>query len=442
MTPYRKFPECVSCALHEAPGPVWGTGDPATAKIIYIAQNPGQTEIEARPMAPLIGPSGNVLNLQLGKVGLRRDELYITNVVKCKTPNNRAPSPSEEKHCRQFLDRELSRCKADTVVLAGAESFQSLIGHYTTLGQGYKPTNSIFERMGCVEQKDGRKWIGTIHPAFVMRMPDWTDIATDHLRKAALVAGEAIPLPSIIEHPSPAQIFSLIDHIILSSREFSDDVETVGLENVDEDDYAGGDFKMTMCGVGGRPYEALVLDPEQIHLLAPIFSDSAILRYEHNGPYDHYHISKVLGADNMHAKCFDTMLGTHYLRSYAPKKLKPFVLSQYTYLPYYNRDLGKLNTRRYNGMDIITTLLAGKQQQREMTKWGLTEVFFEFGMPLLPILEEMRVTGVNTDVRKALLFKKIISMKIAKAETLISKVAGPMFNPYSPKQAKEVLYVR
>jgi len=445
MTTYKKFPECVGCPLYEAPGPVWGVGDPTHAKVMYIAQCPSQTEIEARPMQPLIGASGNVLNYQLGQVGLPRDELYITNVVKCKTPGNRMPTAAEEKHCSQFLQRELDRCKADTVVMAGAESFQALVGHKSTLSQwvpGYKPSNSIFERMGCVEQLNGRKWIGTIHPAFVMRMPDQSALATDHLRKAAIIAGENIPLPKIIEHPTPTQIFQTVDHIMLHSREFADDVETVGLENVDEDDYAGGDFMMTMCGVSGKAYEATVLSPDETHLLAPIFSDPEILRYEHNGSYDDYHIGKVIGQEQMHNKKFDTMLGTHYLRSYAPKKLKPFTVSQYTYLPYYNRDLGKLNMRFYNGMDCIATFLAAKAQRREMQKWGIEELFYEFGMPLLPVLEEMRRIGVNVDVKKALLFKKITQLKITKAEELIGKSVGTSFNPYSHVQIKEMLYGR
>ncbi len=211
MANFKKFPECVGCPLFEAAGPVWGTGDPAFAKVVYIAQNPGKVEVEARPMQPLIGPSGNILNMQLGKVGLNRSDMYITNAVKCKTPDNRLPTAAEEKHCRQFLDRELERCKADTVVMAGAEPFQALINHYSTLTPQYKPSNSIFERMGCVEQRDGRKWIGTIHPAFVLRMPDWTEAANDHLRKAAVIAGENIPLPKIIEHPNDTQILVAVN---------------------------------------------------------------------------------------------------------------------------------------------------------------------------------------------------------------------------------------
>lgn len=437
---------CKECTLYNAPGPVYGVG-PSDADFIYIAQNPGPHEVglcHCHPgqMEPLIGPSGNTFNRQLFEGGIRRGRIFITNQVKCLTPNNREPTPHEIKCCKPLLQSELARVRSDTVVLSGAVAFKENIGSYSSLSGAYHPSSSIFERMGCVEQRDGRKWIGTIHPAFVMRMPDWREAAVDHLRKAELVSGLDLARPRIVEHPTDAQVLELVDYIMLEGREFAHDVETVGLENIDEDDYAGADFQLTMCGVGGRPREALVLAPDQVHLLAPIFADPLIRRYEHNGPYDTYHEEKILGTENIRARPWDTMLGTHYLRSHCPKKLKPYVLSQYTTLPYYGRDLAKVNERLYNGMDVITTFLAGKEQRRQMEKWQLTEIFEEFGMPLLPILEEIRRKGVRVDLKKALLFKRITQQKIAKAEELIAKSVGPLFNPYSPKQVKEMLYER
>jgi uracil-DNA glycosylase len=442
MPVYSKPSECAGCPLFEAPGPVFGIGDSRRAKLLYIAQNPGKSEVEARPMQPLVGPAGNVFNMQLGKTGIPRDSLFITNQVKCLTPNNREPSPKEIAHCKVHLDKELAACKADTVILAGAIPFKANIGHYSSISKAYKPSDSIFERMGCVEQRDGRKWIGTIHPAFVMRMPAWAEPALDHLRKAWLLADTTLPPLDITQHPTDEQILKAVDHICLQSREFADDVETRGLETVDEDDYAGADFEITMCGFGGKATEALVCTPDQVPLLEPIFRDHSIWCYEHNGEYDRYHIEKIIGSHNILGRRWDTMLGTHYLRSYAPKKLKPFCVAQYTWLPYYNRDLGKHNERLYNGLDVIATFQAAKSQQREMKQWQLEEVFLEFGMPLLPILEEIRRKGVNVDLKKALLFKKLTQQKIEKAEVMIAKVAGAMFNPYSPKQVKELLYER
>lgn len=293
-------------------------------------------------------------------------------------------------------------------------------------------------RMGCVEQKDGRKWIGTIHPAFIMRMPDWKDAALDHLRKADKIAGTAIPLPEINTHPTQAQILAAVDYVCLEGREFSDDVETHQENDIEEDDYVGGDYKVDMCGISYAPYKALVVDPEEIHLLAPCFADPTIWRYEHNGPYDEYHIAKFI--QNRRAKLFDTMLATHYLRSHQPKKLKPFVVSQYTNLPYYGRDLEKVSRRLYNGMDVVATLLAAKEMRKQLQDWKLEELFFEFGMPLLPILEELRVKGCNVDLKKALFFQRMTQAKIDKAYLLISKICGSMFNPRSDKQVMELIY--
>lgn len=435
---------CATCTLLDQPGPCWGVGDPAQAKLIYIAQNPGAHEVNARPMEPLIGPSGRVFNHQLSEASLRRSELYITNQVKCLTPGNREPSPVELRCCQKHLDVELTRCKADTVVLAGDVAFRANLERYSSVHGRYKPANKrgepvgVMSRMGCVEQKDGRKWLGTIHPAFVMRMPDWRAAAVDHLRKADSIAGVAIPLPSVDTQPSDSTVLRMVDYVVLNGREFADDVETHQMGDIEEDDYVGGDYAMDMCGVAWKPYEAMVMDPAQVHLLVPIFADETLWRYEHNGEYDDYHIGKVL--QNRHAKKFDTMLATHYLRSYAPKKLKPFCVAAYTNLPYYNRDLEKVDRRLYNGMDCIATFHAAKEQRRQLKAWGLEELFFEFGMPLLPLLEEMRVKGVNVNLRRALTMRRVIEAKIAKSLALIEKICGTLFNPNSDKQVMELLY--
>lgn len=444
---------CQSCTLYTAPGPCWGSGDPTHAKIIYIAQNPGQDEVRAEPMQPLIGPSGRIFNRQLFEAGIRRDELFITNQVKCLTPANRAPTDNEIRHCKPLLQRELDRCRADTVVLAGDIALKANLDRYSSISPKYRPVGGIFSRMGCVERRDGRKWISTIHPAFVMRMPEFKAAAVDHLKKAWVISGLPLQEIRIVEYPTNSEVLALVDHIMLSSREFADDVETAQSFELEEDDYIGGDYHVTMCGVGGRPYEALVLTPDQIPLLAPIYSDPGIEWYEHNGNYDQFHIGKALEKDfnnpfTPKPNHFDTMQATHFLRSFAPKKLKPFVLSQYTCLPYYQgagskKDhLGSLNMRLYNGMDIITTFLAAKEQKRQLANWNLTEVFREFGMPVLPILEEMRINGVNVNLRRALVFKRVLEQRIAKAQENIGKIAGPMFNPNSSQQVRDLLYNR
>lgn len=429
-----KPPECERCTLYSAPGPVWGQGD-RQARLVYIAQNPGREEVQEGH--PLVGPSGRVFNRQLAEAGIRRSELYITNQVKCLTPNNRIPTSHEANCCRHFLEKELKLCASDTVVLAGGFPFQENISDYSSLHDHYYPSPNIMNRQGCVEQKDGRKWIGTIHPAFVMRMPEWREAAVEQLKKAWRLVGVALPKPEVEIWPTDRQVTNYVLSIKNSSGEFSDDLETVQMGEVEEDDYVGGDWTVTMCGISGRPYHAMVIRPEQIHLLEPIFTDREIKRYEHNGEYDQYFLERYL--NTIGAKRFDTMLGTHYLKSYAPKKLKPWVVSQYTDLPYYDRGLAKVSDPFYCGMDVITTLLAAREQKRRLVEKGLWDVFMEFGQPLLPVLEEWRRIGVKVDAPRALLFKRILEAKIARCNQLLQKI-NPYVNWNSPLQLKTLFY--
>jgi len=87
------------------------------AKVVVVAQNPGKEEVNKK--LPLIGPSGKNLNALLGLAGLKRKEIYITNTVKCFTPQNRAPFPAEIKACKDFLKRELEAIKPRLILALG-----------------------------------------------------------------------------------------------------------------------------------------------------------------------------------------------------------------------------------------------------------------------------------------------------------------------------------
>lgn len=460
MIDYTQYkpPDCSKCPLWKAPGPVWGVGDPQRAELFYIAQNPGKTEVEATPMQPLIGPSGNVFELQLRKAGLTRGNFYITNQVKCLTPGNREPSEREVACCRPLIDKELARARADTVILAGAVAFKANIGRYSTLSPAYHPSDSIFERMGCVEQRDGRKWIGTIHPAFVMRMPNFRDEAIRHLQKAWAIAGVKLPLPRIIERPTQEDI-ARHKEAARRNRLFADDVECLNIPvDMAEDDYVGKDeWRMDICGFSAIPNEAIVLDANQLaDAWSDVWADPTITQAEHNGESDRYHLERV--APQLNDR-WDTMLAHHFLHNISHKYLKPECVREYTNLPYYERDLEKVNRRLYNGMDNIVTLIAAQKQIRAMeddvyrerdgtlVKGRLLGLFNGGAFPgeppfkhILPILEEQRRLGARTNIRQALLFKKVLTVKVSKAEAIIAQMLGPFFNWRSPDQVKMLYY--
>jgi uracil-DNA glycosylase family 4 len=453
----NKPDSCAACPLRSQPGPVWGNGDPKYSKIIYIGQNPGTEEIAQG--APFVGPSGRVLNRQLFEANVQRSELFITNQVKCLTPANRPPTDAEVRCCKPLLQIELDRCRADTVILAGDTPFKANIGTYSTLSPAYHPSPSIMQRMGCVEIKDGRKWIGTIHPAFIMRMPMFHDAPIEHLKKAWVISGQVIPPPRVIIDPAPEEVLRH-KRAAFSQGRFADDVETTQQAwkyDIDEDDFIGGDWALTMCGFSAIPYEAIILSPHRISEWNDVWSTPGIVQFEHNGEYDRYHLEKI--CDNLkleHSfdplvpknKRHDTCLGQHYLHNNMRKALKPHCVSLYTSLPYYDRSLGGVDERLYCGMDNIATLLVGNEQIRQMREIPMPcppyvnylELFYDIGMQALPIFEMWRRDGLNIDVRRAMLFQKLLGMKLAKGEELITKMLGPYFNWNSPKQVAELFY--
>ena len=440
------LPSCSKCTLLDQPGPCFGSGSKAFAQILYVAQNPGSHEVECEPKTPLVGPSGNTFNRQLTEAGLRRENLYVTNVVKCLTPNNRVPTQHEINCCRPILAQELDQCKADVVVLAGEVAMRTLLGDYSSIHPKYIPKTSkgqpvgIMSRAGCVETRHGRKWIVTIHPAHVMRVQEWRFAAIDHLKKAGSLVGVTLPELKINTEASLPEIEQATHTTLTDTHHFSCDVETHGTTFLEEDDYCGGDQSMDICGISPEPYRALVFDAPLVHHLSPIFQSPTTLCSMHNGSFDLYHIYKHIPQPTHQCQHFDTMLGTHYLRSYAPKKLKPFVVSQYTNLPYFNRDLQTVGRRLYNAMDCIATRLAADEEIRQLKEWKLYDLYYEFGQPILPILEEQRIIGVRCDIRKTLFFQKYFEMRIEKAEELLAKIAGPFFNWGSPKQVASLLY--
>src|SRR5260370_19441817 len=159
------------------------------------------------------------------------------------------------------------------------------------------------ERMGCVEQRAGKKWIGTLHPAHIMRLPLFKQDAIDHLKKAHSIAGISIPLPEVEIVTSPLRIIEY-SKLAASTGEFADDVETSQSYTTEEDDYIGGDWDMDMCGFSAARYHAIVVRPPLVHHWQDTWALPAVRQYEHNGEYEYYHLSKH--APQLNTR-FDTM---------------------------------------------------------------------------------------------------------------------------------------
>jgi DNA polymerase len=116
---------CTDCPLHlKRIQAVPGTG-PAGARIMAVGEGPGETE--DRLGRPFVGAAGNVLTKLLESIGLRREDIYITNVVKCRPPGNRDPEPAEMEACSHFLDAQIEIIRPDVILILGRHALARLL---------------------------------------------------------------------------------------------------------------------------------------------------------------------------------------------------------------------------------------------------------------------------------------------------------------------------
>ncbi len=135
-----------------------GEGDPASV-IMFIGEGPGADEDEQG--RPFVGRSGQLFARTLAEQGMRREDVYITNVVKCRPPNNRDPLPAEIAACREYLDRQIAIINPRIIVTLGRISMQRWFpGARITQIQGKARNIGL-----------GRCAIPLLHPAAVLRDP-------------------------------------------------------------------------------------------------------------------------------------------------------------------------------------------------------------------------------------------------------------------------------
>ena len=147
---------------------VFGNGDP-NARLMFVGEGPGADEDEQG--VPFVGKSGQLLNNMIGAMGLRREDVYVANIVKCRPPANQAPEPVEANTCTQFLLRQMDVVQPEVVVALGATAAMYLLGVKQTLA-------SLRGRFHPVR---GAKCVVTFHPAYLLRDPTkkgdaWKDL--------------------------------------------------------------------------------------------------------------------------------------------------------------------------------------------------------------------------------------------------------------------------
>ena len=157
---------CRKCGLCETrTNVVFGMGSP-TAEVMFIGEGPGKNEDEQG--LPFVGRSGKLLDQYLEAVDLSREtNVFIANIVKCRPPENRDPLPEEWDACLPWLREQFRLIRPKIVVCLGRIAAQRLI----------RPDFSVTKEHGQFEDKNGVLFMGTLHPAALLRNPSQKPLA-------------------------------------------------------------------------------------------------------------------------------------------------------------------------------------------------------------------------------------------------------------------------
>jgi DNA polymerase len=161
---------------------VFGEG-PLDPAILFVGEAPGNDE--DRSGSPFIGAAGQVLNDLLAYAGLRRDEVYITNLLKCHPPGNRKPEPGEISNCRDYLDRQIALLRPKYICSLGGPASQALLNSTLFIGK----------LRGKFHDYRGIPVLCTYHPAYLLpgRSPEKKRDVQEDLKLLLRRMGRPVP---------------------------------------------------------------------------------------------------------------------------------------------------------------------------------------------------------------------------------------------------------
>ncbi|MGO8793549.1 MAG: uracil-DNA glycosylase [Candidatus Sulfotelmatobacter sp.] len=171
--------DCTRCKLHQQGRKqiVFGVGNPR-AELMFVGEGPGADEDTQGE--PFVGRAGQLLNNMIKAMGLRREDVYIANIVKCRPPGNRTPEPDECDTCSPFLMRQIAAIKPKVIVALGATAAKNLLAMNSSLGE-LRGHWYDFKPAGSDPAWPGARLAVTYHPAYLLRDPrqkgeTWKDL--------------------------------------------------------------------------------------------------------------------------------------------------------------------------------------------------------------------------------------------------------------------------
>lgn len=162
---------CKRCGLHKTRhNVVFGAGD-TKAKLMFVGEAPG--EDEDMQGLPFVGRAGKLLTKIIEAMGLKREDVYIANILKCRPPNNRMPLPTEIMECEDNVKRQVGLIKPKVICTLGKFASQTLLRSQT-------PISAL---RGHFQEYNGTKVMPTFHPAYLLRNPNDKKLVWQDMKK-------------------------------------------------------------------------------------------------------------------------------------------------------------------------------------------------------------------------------------------------------------------
>lgn len=384
---------------------VLGSGSPSS-QICIIAEFPGETECQLKQ--PLVGNSGRYLWTELSKIGVKREQCYITNVIKRRTTsednkNDKTPVPAEElRKWNAVLMQELSElANVKYIILLGNVALKSVTGH-TGIKKWRGSVISFTQEMGF--KRDGQILI-SYNPAYILRDPSVEVHFKIDMRRLSRVLNGTYK-PYVIHaniNPTKRQAVDFLRQLRADKLPTATDIETLGNE--------------TACiGFANNNHEGMCInfrdeqntsrfdvhDEMAIRMeIQDLFNDKQVQIIGQNLNFDAYWLWYK---DRLRlVPWYDTLLAHHTLYPSLPHSLA-FLTTAYTEHPYYKdekddwRAVGSMSGYwEYNVKDCCITRKACEETHKELRSQKLEDFFFSHVMRLQPHLVTMTVNGIRID---------------------------------------------
>lgn len=422
----------------QSKGFTWVGGEgPAHAKIAIVGEAPGVEEnLRGKPFC---GAAGFLLDSVLGGAGIFRDQVYVTNVVKVRPPNNEISRLGElglaVSEFTPALREELAAVRPNVVVALGALALEILAGE-----KGIMKWRGSIVKSSLVS---GLKVIPSVHPAAILRQYKWRPLLQLDMKKVKRESESPLlnlPERELMIEPKFVEVQDIVSNIKKNYDRVAFDIE-VDRQGMMSCISLSPSPKWAISIPFRNGYNSYWHEGEELQIyrwLHELFN-SEIKLIAQNALFDLMWLVPRLGYIDMY---MDTMWAHQVCYAEIPKGLD-ILASIYTNEPYYKEERKVWKdtsiTRQlwsYNAKDAVVTLEVALRLEEELRNLKLESFFFGFVMRLLPVLLQMQMRGMKIDIQ----VREQVREQLLNRKKELENAFGSKVNLQSPKQLAELLY--